>query len=140
MITVQLINLDEDNRKFDLEEFLFQREYKRKGITTDDIENETDEYNDAMGILELEWDDVSDLIDEDTFDKVTQDYPDYGQTEYTNDNKESFKILLNIFSQMECEFLGYDFSHYNATSFFDLIQEKIKSSKRIAIDWVYYAN
>lgn len=40
------------------EDFLMKREHDLKGITKDDIENETDDYIESFGVLELTYDDI----------------------------------------------------------------------------------
>ena len=44
------------------EDFLMKREYDLKGITKDDIENETDDYIESFGVLELTYDDIKSYL------------------------------------------------------------------------------
>ena len=45
------------------EDFLMKREHDLKGITKDDIENETDDYIESFGVLELTYDDIKGYLD-----------------------------------------------------------------------------
>ena len=45
------------------EDFLMKREHNLKGITEEDIENETDDYIESFGVLELTYDDIEGYLD-----------------------------------------------------------------------------
>ena len=138
IITVQLINLDDNKGEYALEDFVVKRECERKGITEEDIENESDEFIDAIGILDLEWIDVSDSIDEETFDNTIN----ICRGEITDDTIESFRLLTSVFGQMDCEFLDEDFNHLGCDPnlFIDLIKEKNQLPNRLGVSWIYYIN
>jgi hypothetical protein len=138
IITVQLTNLDDNKGEYALEDFVVKREFERKGITQEDIENESDEFIDAIGILDLEWIDVSDSIDEDEFYNTIK----ICNGEITDDNIDSFRLLISIFGEMDCEFLDEDFNHLGCDPnlFIDLIKEKNELTNRLGVSWIYYTN
>ena len=69
------------------EEFLMKREHNSKGITEEDIENETDEFIESFGVLELSYDDIERYLDTNI---------DFGPFDDKKPiNKESFDYYLN---------------------------------------------
>ena len=169
-IAIQLLNFNETNSTDDflkslipsqkdidtynkqsrgLENYLSDREYKRQGITDEDIVNETDESLSAFGILELDPElDLGNLIEEDEFNKAENDCKIdkfYDCIVFRKDKVKSFNTLLILFSQMEqagiyTEFLDIDFNSVDIEAFIQLIGDKMKFSKPIVLHYVYYCN
>ena len=84
--------MEKDKISGDLEEHIEKQLCEEKGINEEDIENETDEYLDAIGFMELEWIDFDDQIEEDAFDNMMADC----QGVATKENIESFKTFVNL--------------------------------------------
>ena len=131
-IAVQLI--EKDKVSGDLEEHITKQLIIEKGLSEEDVENETDEYFDAVSFMDLEWIDFDDQIEEDAFDNMMVDLGGYA----TNENIESFKTFVNLISGMNYIFYDNDLNHLGADEFVELIHNAVESSKEVMIDWVYY--
>ena len=168
-IAIQLLNFNETNSTNDflkslipsqkdidtynkqsrgLEKYLSNREYKRQGITDEDIENQTDESLSAFGILELDPElDLGNLIKEDEFNEAKNDceIDEFYDCIVLKDKEDSFSKFLMLFSQMEqagiyTEFLDIDFNSVDIEAFIQLIIDKQEFSKPIVLHYIYYCN
>ena len=131
-IAVQLI--EKDKTSGDLEEHITKQLIIENGLTEEDVENETDDYIDAVSFMDLEWIDFDDQIEEDAFDNMMDDLGTYA----TKENIESFKKFVNLISGMDYIFYDNDLNHLGADEFVNLIHNAVESSKEVMIDWVYY--
>ena len=69
------------------EEFLMKREHESQGITQEDIDNETDEFIQSFGLLELLYEDIEDFLDTDLDLGFSDDKKPI--------NEESFEYYVN---------------------------------------------
>ena len=128
------------------ETFLSEREYKSQVINQEDIENETDEYIEAFGVLSLEWMDVNYLIEEDAFDIALRNCSVenfYDCIAYRKENSECFLVLMNLLANMKLtkfECIDVNFKSYDFSCFCELIANKMKESKPVIINYIYYVN
>ena len=62
---------------------------------------------------------------------------------YRKENSESFLVLMNILANMKLtkfECIDVNFKSYVFSSFCELIANKIKESKPVIINYIYYVN
>ena len=125
-----------DKTSGDLEEHIEKKLCEEKGITEEDIENETDEYVDAIGFMTLEYVDFRYEIDEETYNNMMKDCKSIA----TKENIEGIKTFLNLIRKVDSNYHYYDkdLNHLRAEKFVDLIDNAVESSKKVMIDWVYY--
>ena len=90
--------MEKDKISGDLEEHIEKQLCEEKGINEEDIENESDEFIDAIGILDLEWIDVSDSIDEETFDNTINicNLTDFGSDLMSDLESSNIMFALSI--------------------------------------------
>ena len=66
-LDLENLNKDLESKLYEFqekhEEFLMKREHELQSITQEDIDNETDEFIQSFGLLELLYEDIKDLLD-----------------------------------------------------------------------------
>jgi len=66
-LDLENLNKDLESKMYEFqekhEEFLMKREHESQGITQEDIDNETDEFIQSFGLLELLYEDIEDYFD-----------------------------------------------------------------------------
>ena len=66
-LDLENLNKDLESKMYEFqekhEEFLMKREHQSQGITQEDIDNETDEFIQSFGLLELLYEDIEDYLD-----------------------------------------------------------------------------
>ena len=132
------------------EEFLAKKEYDSQGITDEDIENETDNYIMAFGILELNYEyDIKENsgvpVNDDEYKTA---FTDCGFTGFIDSftlnksNSESFYYLFNIYNNLTCQvnLIDENFNDQTEDSFKELIRDKQQKSMPVVAHFVYYIN
>ncbi len=132
------------------EEFLAKKEYDSQGITDKDIENETDDYIMAFGILELNYEyDIKENsgvpVNDDEYKTA---FTDCGFTGFIDSitlnksNSESFYYLFNVYNNLMCEvnLIDENFNGQTEESFKQLIKDKQQKSMPVVVQFVYYVN
>ena len=120
------------------EEFLMKREHNSKGITEEDIENETDEFIESFGVLELLYDDIEGYLntnidlcpvdDKKPINKKSFEYyldrmclRTWGLIIYFGDTSmphEWPNFIVKYLNQLQPKYLDENFNEINGEDFF----------------------
>lgn len=130
------------------EDYLEEYEYKRQGITYEQVESE--EYDSPFGVAELDYEyDVKNKcnvpVDDISYSKA-EDECDldglYDGFALKKGSEESFFYLLNIFLnlQYDINLMDENFDGYNEESFKELIKEKQEKGMPVVVHFVFYIN
>jgi hypothetical protein len=131
------------------EEYLSNEEYESQGITEEDIENETDEFLMAFGILALDYEyDIKEKcnvpVDEDIFKKAEADcdFAGFDSFSLNKTNSESFYYLFNVYYNLMCEvnLIDENFNDQSEESFKELIRDKQEKGMPTVVQFIYYVN
>jgi len=131
------------------EEFLASEQFEHQGITKEDIENETEEWMMAFGVLDLDYEyDIKDRcnvsIDDARFEKAKNDCDFTGYDSFTlnKNNIESFYYLFNIYNNLnyEVSLMDESFNRKTVESFKKLIKDKQEKGLPIVVHFIYFTN